>query len=331
MAELIAAERLGIRVQAEQDSPVPKRVLVLGPRAFVYLGIRGTDYRLNLRAVDQTGDIWVRDFCSWQEIVLLVYSSLIKGAKDIVKESERSLSPDDKAADMSTRCELEKIETTDIDELDTRQVAECLHDATVFIVDYERTAALAMATVAQLSLTGAKLARVGDLYDVAVRTKGLEKRNCLLCLVEGLNGITNDEGNLLDLLNAVAASEDERRKRRGGKRRNSGKAALVLVHLNVPFAPGLRRREHATTTTHVTEGGLARAVSASTTDTGNTCDGTTSTPRLGRSLMASLFTDGISLTLVLRNALVDLLNDIKTNRSGQNRGKRERRGSLACR
>ena len=48
---------------------------------------------------------------------------------------------------------------------------------------------------------------------------------------------------------------------------------------------------------------LARTVSASTTDTGNTRDGTTGTPRLGRSLMASLFTDSIGLTPVLSNAL----------------------------
>ena len=193
-----------------------------------------------------------------KQVVLLVYSSLIKGAKDIVEESECSLRPDDKAPDMPTRCELEKIETTDIDDLDARQVAECFHDATVFIVNYEGTAALAMATVAQLSLTGAKLARVGDLHDVAVRTNGLEKRNCLLCLVEGLDGIADDEGYLLDLLDAVAASEDKRRKRRGRKCRNGGKAALVLVHLDVPSAPGLGRRKHATTTTHVTEGGLHR-------------------------------------------------------------------------
>lgn len=304
---------------------------MLGPRAFMYLWIRGANYRLDLRAVDQTGDIWVGDFCSWQEVVLLVYSGLVKGTKYIVELSESSLSPDDKAANMATRRELEKVETTNIDELNARQVTEGLYDATVFVVDYERTAALAMTTVAQLSFTGAKLARVGNLYDVAVRTKGLEKRDGLLCLVEGLDCIADDEGNLLDLLDAVAASEDERRKGGRGKGRNGGEAALVLVHLDVPSAPGLRRREHATTTTHVTEGGLARAVSASATDTGNTRDGTTGTPRLGRSLMASLFTDSICLTPVLRNALVDLLNYIKTNRSGQNRGKWEGRGSLACR
>jgi hypothetical protein len=254
-----------------------------------------------------------------KQVVLLVYSSLVKGAKDIVEESERSLSPDDKAADMTTRCELQKVETTDIDELDTRQIAECLHDATVFIVDYKRTTALAMATVAQLPLTSAKLARVGDLYDIAVRTKCLEKRNGLLCLLEGLDVIADNKGDLLDFFDAVAASEDERRESRGSKGRNGRKAALVLVHLDVPPAPSLRRCEHATTATHVSKGGLhrnklkfskkghyahlARAVSASTTDTRNTCDGTTSTPRLSRSLMASFFTDGICLTLVLRNAL----------------------------
>ena len=193
-----------------------------------------------------------------KQVISLVYSGLVKGAKDIIELSERSLSPDNKAADVTTGCELQKVETTDVDGFDARQIAKCLHDATIFTVDYERAAALAMATVTQLSLTGAKLARVGDLYDVAVRTEGLEKRNGLLRLGEGLNVIADDEGNLLDLLDTVAASEDERRKRRGSKGRNGSKAALVLIHLDVPPAPGLRRCEHATTATHVTEGGLYR-------------------------------------------------------------------------
>ncbi len=197
----------------------------------------------------------VRDI-DHKQVVLLMYSCLIEGTKDIVKESKCSLSPDDKATDVTTRCELEKVEMADVDNLNARQVAECLDDATVLIEDHERTAALAMAAITHLSLTSATLARVGHLDDVTVCMKGLEKGNGLLGLFEGLDRIADDEGNLLDLLDTVAAREDERRKRGSGKGRDRRKAALVLVHLDVPSAPGLRRGEHATTAAHVTERGL---------------------------------------------------------------------------
>jgi hypothetical protein len=50
---------------------------------------------------------------------------------------------------------------------------------------------------------------------------------------------------------------------------------LALVDLDVPLAPDLGRGEHATGTTHVTEGSLTSAVSTTTGDTGDTGDGTT--------------------------------------------------------
>lgn len=78
-------------------------------------------------------------------------------------------------------------------------------------------------------------------------------------------------------------------------------------------------------------------MSTTTTDTRNTRDGPTSTPRLGAGLMTSLLADGVSLTLVLGDALyisnvqqidhrpdrrtrltVDLVHDIKPDRGGKN-------------
>jgi len=46
-----------------------------------------------------------------------------------------------------------------------------------------------------------------------------------------------------------------------------------------------------------------RTVGSSTTNTGNTCDGTTGTPGFGTGLVASLLTNGIGLPFVLRDAL----------------------------
>ena len=213
-----------------------------------------------------------------EQVVLLVDRSFVKGSKDLVKKSKCALGPNNKAADVATRCELEKVEATDVNHFNSRQIAECFDNAAVFVVDNEGAATLAVTAIAHLSLTGAKLARVGHLYDVAIRTEGLEKSNGLLCFAEGLDSITNNKGNFLYLLDAVATSENERGKCGRSEGRDSSKAALILVHLDMPSTPGLRGRKHPTTTTHVTERGLARTVSASSANTGNTRDGTTSTP-----------------------------------------------------
>ena len=48
-----------------------------------------------------------------------------------------------------------------------------------------------------------------DLDDVGVRLEGLEESDSLLRLLERLDGRRDNEGDLLGLLNAVAAGENE--------------------------------------------------------------------------------------------------------------------------
>jgi hypothetical protein len=90
---------------------------------------------------------------------------------------------------------------------------------------------------------------------------------------------------------------------------------------------------------------LSRTVGTATTNTGDTGDGTTGTPRFGGCLMTSLFADGVSLPLVLGHALcafqldlaaeyilaltVDLSYDIKPNGCCQYRWERQR-GRRLC-
>jgi len=104
---------------------------VLRPRALLGFGIGGTNNRLNLRAVDQAGDIWTgcttsisgydpRVMIKNEHIVLLVYSGFVKATEDRIKKSKRALSPNDKAADVTTRDKVKKVEATDIDHFNTR-------------------------------------------------------------------------------------------------------------------------------------------------------------------------------------------------------------------
>lgn len=48
----------------------------------------------------------------------------------------------------------------------------------------------------------------------------------------------------------------------------------------------------------------------------------TSAPRLGRSLVAGLLADGVRLALVLGHSLVDILNDVRADRGGEDGGHR---------
>ncbi len=147
-----------------------------------------------------------------EQVVLLVDCSFVKGTKDLVKESECALSPNNKATNVTTGCKLKKVETTDVDHLNSRQIAECFNNTAVLIIDNEGATSLAVAAITHLSLTSAKLARVGHLYDVAVRAERLEKCDGLLCFVKGFDSLADYERNFLNLLDAVAASENERGK-----------------------------------------------------------------------------------------------------------------------
>jgi len=242
----------------------------------------------------------------------------------LVKKGKCTLGPDDEAAKVSTRSELEEVESLYVGELDSREVAECLYDAVVLVVDDERATALAVATVAHFSLSGAEFAGVGDLDDIGVCIDALQECYSFLCLLEGLDVGGEDEGNLGDLLDAVTAGENERGEGRGSEGRDGSEATLVLVYFDVPFAPDFGGGKHATAATHVTKRGLARTVCSTTTDTGDTGDGTTGTPGLGGCLMAGLFAHGVGLTLVLCDALMNLCDDIEPDRCGQHGGERER-------
>ena len=59
--QLLPAESLGVGVEAEENTLVDEGVLVLRPGALLVLRVCGANDRLNLVAVDETGDIGVGD------------------------------------------------------------------------------------------------------------------------------------------------------------------------------------------------------------------------------------------------------------------------------
>lgn len=190
------------------------------------------------------------------QVVFLQDGGLVESTEDLIEKGKGTLGPDDETTDVATGSELEKVESPDVGELNTGQVPEGFDDTVVLGVDNERATTLTVSAPPELSLTSTELARVGDLDDVTVSLDGLQESDGLFCFLVGLDGGRDNEGNLGDFLDTVTAGKDEGGECRGGKRRDNGEAALVLVDLDVPFAPDLGGSEHATATAHVTERSL---------------------------------------------------------------------------
>ena len=68
LTELLPADGLRVRVQAEEDALVDEGVLVLRPRALLGLRVRGANDRLDLVAVDDASDIGVGNLCRREAI-----------------------------------------------------------------------------------------------------------------------------------------------------------------------------------------------------------------------------------------------------------------------
>lgn len=171
-----------------------------------------------------------------------------------------------------------------------------------------------MAATTKLSLSGTELLRLSNLDNIAVGANGLEEGNGSTGLGEVWEGRRgDDERNRWGSGDSVTTGEDKRLRSGGGNGGGGSESLLVQVDLDVPSSPDLGRSEHSSGTTHVTKGGLASTVSTTTGDTGNTGNSTTSSPRLGRSLMTGLYADGVGLSLVLCHTGMNSLNDVGTD------------------
>jgi len=302
LAELLLGESSGVRVEAELDLEVLERVLLLYNTA---LGdgsaADGAEDLLDIAGVDDLGEIGLLHDGGGQEVVLLQGRGLGGGAVDLVESRESRRRPDDEAAKVTTGGELEEVERVDRAGLNTGDVAESTDELLAILLGVDndqRTTALLVAATPHLALTSANLLGVLGLLNVLTGTDSLEKGNGGGGLLDGAigeGGRGDNEGNLRDSADCVAAGQQKSGRAGGGDGGGDREALLVLVDLLVPLAPDLGGSEHATGTAHVTEGGLTSAVSSTTGDTGDTGYSASGTPGLSRGLVTSLLGDSIGL------------------------------------
>lgn len=300
LAKLLGGKLLGVGVEPEQNLLVDERVLLLDSST---LGdgaaLDGAEDGLNLRGVDERGNVGLLDNGGREEEVLLERRRLSGGAVDLVKSLESGRGPDNEAAQVTTRSELEEVEGVDGRGLDTGNVAESRDELLAVglgVVDDQRTAALAVAAATELTLTGTELLRGLDLLDISTGTDSLQEGDGSGGLGDGSvgeSGRGNDEGNLGDGGDVVTTSQQQSGAGRSSQGRGGSEAptiniscalgiALYLadsllaeVDLLVPLPPDFGGSEHAARAALVTKGSLTSTVGTTAGDTGDTGDGTT--------------------------------------------------------
>lgn len=224
----------GIRVQAKHDLLVLKRVLLLDSRsAGDSLALGSVERALDFRAVDQTSKIGLRDNVGGEEEVTLVGRGLGGGTVDLVKGLEGSRGPDDEAAEVTTRGELEEVKSGDGRGLDTSDVAESSDELLAVglgVVDDKRATSLAVTSATELALTSTELLGVLDLLNIGTSANSLQEAESSSGLGNGStleDGRVDNQRNLRDGVDLVATGLEQGNGSGGSESRDDGVSPSV--------------------------------------------------------------------------------------------------------
>merc|ERR1719378_26153 len=291
----------------------------------VSFGLSRSDSLLDLVRVYQPCQIRVGHFWTWKIVVVLLSRVLSPCSEDRVQSVECTFGPDTESSEMTARAQLEEVQSVDFEQLNSGNVAESLTDTMIFIVDDQRSAAHSVSSVPQFALSCSDFLRVNTFLDIIISTQPLQEGNSGLGFCQTLHARDNQR-NFWDVLNLVSTGHDKGRKSGCGNARDGCVSPLVLVDVSVPSAPDSGWGKHASTSAHIPESSLTRSVGTSSTNTGNTCNGTTSSPRFSRGLVTSQTAHGIRLSLVLCHIGVDKVDHVVSD-WGTEHG---REGHLLC-
>lgn len=315
-AELDTSGALGVGVELDESTEILQWVLLAGVSLLLLLD--WSKLALDFVGVDDSGKVGVGDLGVGETVVDLSAGGLLVGSVEVVQSLKSTTGPDDESANVTSGSEEEEVETVDVDELDSGDVSERLNHWGLLVVDDQGASSLDVSSVSELTLSASDLAGILGLLDIGESVKSLEDLDGLRGLLNVEDGfVAEDEWDLWDLFDSVSSGQDQRSGSAGGESGDDSESSLVLVDLSVPSAVGLGGGEHTSSTAHVTESSLSGAVGSSSRNTGNTSDGTTSTPGLSRGLVTCFSGDSVGLSSVLGDISVNVLNDIETDGGAQ--------------
>jgi len=276
--ELLATEGFDIRIEFDHHAQVLERILLSGSSQSGLFG--RVDLALDLAGSDQAVEIRVGNQRSGQSVVELQLGLGLVGSIESIKFFISVLGPDNESSKMATGGKEKNVQAVNGKDVNTRKVAEGSEESAFLFVDDQRSLSLNVSPVSGLAFSGSDLLSVLDLLNIGISFKGFEEFDGLGGFIKGSDGVgAHDEGDFRDFLDSVTSGEDERCRRRSSEGRDEGIASLVEVNLSVPSSVDFGRGEHSTASAHVTESSLSGSVGTSSSDSRNTGNSTTCTPR----------------------------------------------------
>jgi len=229
------------------------------------------------------------------------------------------LGPDDESAEVTTGSELLEVKSGDVADVDSGDVSDSLDELSILIaVDEERSLLQLESLGSELADTRSGGLAFNDSLDIFPSTDSLEESDGILGLFDGFELVFNDAGDVGDGGESVSSGHNEGDVSGGSQSRGNSVSLLLEVDLSVPSSPGLEGSEHSSLSAHVTEGTLSGSVGTGASDSGNTSNGSTSSPGFGRMLHAGLGGDSVSLSDVLGDLIVNELDDIDSDGDREN-------------
>jgi len=165
---------------------------------------------LDFLRVDQTGQIGVGESNSRKTESNLEFGGRLVGSIQAVELLESGFGPDDEASEMSSGSELEKVQSMNIQEIDTRDVTKGLYERSIFFKDDQWSSPFDIASVPHFTPTSTDLLRVNDLLNVGVGLQSLQDGDSLFGLLDIDDGVVgDDERDFGDPVDSVSASENK--------------------------------------------------------------------------------------------------------------------------
>lgn len=215
-----------------------------------------TELALDLIRVDDSSQIGAGHHGSVELISVLLNTLLSVGTEDLVESFKGVLSEDDETTEVTTRGELEEVESVHGAGINTGEVSGSLLDRWVLIsIDDKRSLSHDKAGVSHLSGTASSGLGFSDSVEILLSTKFVQSLEQILGSLN-VEGVEN-ERKFGNIHNSVTSGKNKRGNSRSSQSRGDGVSLLVDIDSLVPLSPGLKRSEHSTLTAHVTEGSLS--------------------------------------------------------------------------
>lgn len=135
-----------------------------------------SDGSLDFVGVDDSSQIWVGDFVSWEDVSLFLFSSEFVGSENVVEFLEGIFSPDDESSDVSSWGKLEKVKSADVSDFNTWDVSQGLEEWDVLsTVDDQWSSSGSVSSVSELSSSGSDSFGIDDLLNVVPGTNEFQE------------------------------------------------------------------------------------------------------------------------------------------------------------